>query len=382
MKISRIEIFVLEAPLTRPFGFSQWTYSKRTNTLIRIFTDDGLCGYGECYGPALPISSALKNFYGPKIIGMDPRQTEAIWSHLWRSSLDFARRGIMMAALSGIDIALWDIRAKAAGMPLWMLLGGDCKAIPCYATGMYFRQGLEETTMMESLLEEAGRYVKEGYPLLKIKIGKNPAFDQMLIRNFRKIFPDHRLAADSNHAYSYKEALLIGEILSENRYEWFEEPLSPENTDDMAGLRERSTVPIAAGECEQTRWGFQALAKARSLDIFQPDLAYCGGISEFLKISAIASANHIDLVPHVWGLRINHAAAAAVISALPDNPGRAEKKSVFLETDQTEHPVRDGIFTKAPAINKGFLHLDKAPGLGVEIDEKAMARFVVSKEVC
>jgi D-galactarolactone cycloisomerase len=158
-------------------------------------------------------------------------------------------------------------------------------------------------------------------------------------------------------------------------YSWFEEPLAPDSYHDMARLRASTSVPIAAGECEQTRFGFERLARAGSLDIFQPDIAYCGGLSEFQKIAAIASAAQADVVPHCWGLKVNQAVAAAAIRMLPENPGRFERRPIYLEMDQTEHPVRDSIFSESHAIIDGALHFNDLPGLGIEVDEAQLANF-------
>lgn len=375
MKIRSVDAFVLSAELSSPFGFSQWQYSRKSNALVKIVTDDGIVGWGECYGPAGAAAEAVNGFYRERLIGLEPRAHERVWAHLWQRSLDYARKGPFMAAISGIDIALWDIKAKYANMPLWMLLGGTGGVVPCYATGMYFKPNMSESEMMTALVKEADGYVNEGFRMIKIKIGKNIVFDKKLIAEFRRHFHGLRIAADANHAYNFKEAVAVGQCLSDNGFEWFEEPLSPENIADHALLRERVSVPIAGGECEQTRYGFAALVNVHALDIMQPDIAYCGGITEYQKIAAVASGAHIDVMPHCWGLRINQAVAASAITALPDNPGRYEKREVFLEMDRTEHPVRDGIFTRWHEVKNGSLMLNDMPGLGVAIDENKLAGF-------
>ena len=145
----------------------------------------------------------------------------------------------------------------------------------------------------------------------------------------------------------------------------------------MAKLRESLSILIASGECEQTRYGFLKLSEAKALDIFQPDPAYCGGVSEYLKIQAIASANHIDCIPHCWGLKINQAVSASLLSASSENPGRYEKRPFYLEMDQTEHAIRDSIFSAAHQIKDGYLHFNDLPGLGVTIDEQLLESFEV-----
>lgn len=377
MKISNIEVFPTRSALSRAIGFSQWYYKAKSNLLVKVTCEDGTVGWGECYGPNLAIAAAIEHHFKPILIGKNPLQNEVLWNFMWKAFLDFNRHGIFMGAISGLDIAFWDIKGKALNAPVRTLLGGSDDPIPCYATGMYYRDDKPESEMLEELLEEAAGYVAKGFGFLKVKLGKNLCFDADLIRQFRKRFPDTILAGDSNHAYNFKEAVEIGKVLEANQYAWFEEPLAPDNAVDMARLRQLCAVPIAAGECEQTRFGFAHLAEQGSLDIFQPDLAYCGGITEFLKINALASAAHTDLVPHCWGLKVNQAVAASAISMLPENPGRFERRPVFLEMDQTEHPVRDSIFKNSHTVKDGFFHFNDLTGLGIEVDEVALKDFLV-----
>jgi D-galactarolactone cycloisomerase len=377
MKIADIQCFPLRTDLHRSIGFSQWYYTAKNNCLVKITCEDGTVGWGECYGPNEAIATAIEQHFAPRLLEANPLQNEYVWDVLWRAYLDFNRSGIFMAAISGLDIALWDIKGKALQVPVRILLGGTDEPIPCYATGMYYRDDKPEIEMLKELLEEAAGYVAAGYTFLKVKIGKNPEFDRALVKQFRARFPDTFIAADANHAYNFKEAFAMARLLESLNYSWFEEPLAPDNYDDMAALRASTAVPIASGECEQTRFGFQRLAQTKSLDIFQPDIAYCGGLSEFQKIVALASAAHADVVPHCWGLKVNQAVAASAISMLPQNPGRFERRSIYLEMDQTEHPVRDSIFSEAHEVRDGKLHFNDLPGLGVSVDEAAMDPFIL-----
>lgn len=376
-RIADIQCFPLRVSLTRSIGFSQWYYNDKNNLLVKVVTDTGVVGWGECYGPNLAITTAILDHLKSRLLGENPMENEVLWNLMWKAFLDFNRKGIMMAAISGLDIALWDIKGKILNTPVRTLLGGSSSSVPCYATGMYYRNDKPEGEMLEELLDEAAEYVDRGYKFLKVKVGKNMEFDRRLIKAFRDRFPDIILAADSNHAYNFKEAIAIGKELEKYDYAWFEEPVSPENYDDMAKLRSLLTIPISAGECEQTRFGFMQLAKGQCLDIFQPDLAYCGGITEFQKIAGLASAFHVDVVPHCWGLRINQAVAASCISTLHENPGRFERRPIYLEMDQTEHPVRDSIFVTAHEVRNGEFHFNDLPGLGVVVDEAKLQEYVI-----
>ncbi|WNC69142.1 mandelate racemase/muconate lactonizing enzyme family protein [Thalassotalea nanhaiensis] len=378
MKIVCIRSHHLRCHLEKPFGFSQWSYDQRNVLVIEIITDTGISGWGECYGPADVTQSAVNNFYAPRIIGMDAYATDAIWQHMWRSSLDFARAGIMMGAMSGIDMALWDLKGKALGLSVSELMGGRQRDfIPCYATGMYY-QDLTEDALLPLLVEEAKGYADEGFKAMKIKVGKNPDFDQQLITAMREALPNTTLMADSNHAYDLPEAIRIGRLLDKHDYDWFEEPLSPEHLPLFQQLHNKLDLAIATGECEQTRFGFQKLIASGGVTLLQPDLAYCGGPSEALKIRTLASANGINCVPHVWGTQLNLAAATHFLASAYHEPGRAEEKQLMLEYDRTENPLRDELYSVAVHIEGGQASVPTAPGLGVNIDLNAIKQFDIN----
>jgi D-galactarolactone cycloisomerase len=289
--IEAIRTYRLQHKLEESFGFSQWHYETRNALLVEIVDESGATGWGECYGPAEVTQSAIQSFYAPLLIGWDPLKNEAAWQHCWRASLDFALKGIMMGAISGLDMALLDLKGKLLEVSASELMGGRVRGeVQCYATGMYFRRQ-PELQLLETILAEAGGYAEEGFDALKIKIGKNMDFDKQLIAAMRRTFPAARLMADSNHAYDLPEAIEIGRLLDEHRYAWFEEPLAPQQVGLFRQLADKVDVPIATGECEQARWGFQELLSHGGVHIAQPDLAYCGGPSEALKIRALASAH-------------------------------------------------------------------------------------------
>jgi len=375
MKIECIRTHHLHCKLDKPFGFSQWSYAERNVLIVEIITDTGLTGWGECYGPAEVIQSAVSHFYGPKIIGMEALSSDMIWQHMWQSSLDFSRGGVMMAAMSGIDMALWDLKGKALDISVSSLMGGKHgSTVPCYATGMYF-EDLPESELLESLLKEAEGYADNGFKAMKIKIGKNPDFDENLIIAMRKTFPDMILMADSNHAYDLPESIRIGKILEQNNYEWFEEPLSPEHPKLFKQLSDKVDITLATGESEQTRFGFLNLINSGGVQLLQPDLSYCGGPGEALKIRSLASANGINVTPHVWGTMFNLAAATHFLATSYHEPGRLESKLLFLEYDRTQNPLRDDIWDIKIEIKDGYAIVPTTAGLGVSINRNAMNKF-------
>ncbi|AWB65043.1 mandelate racemase/muconate lactonizing enzyme family protein [Saccharobesus litoralis] len=378
MKIECIRTHHLRCHLEQPFGFSQWYYDQRNVLVIEVITDEGVSGWGECYGPADVIQGAVEKFYAPRIIGMDPICTDAIWQHMWRSSLDFARAGVMMAAMSGIDMALWDLKGKALGLSVSELMGGRQRdLVPCYATGMYYID-MPEDTLMPRLIEEAKGYANEGYTAMKIKVGKNVDFDLKFIKAMREALPNTKLMADSNHAFDLPEAIKIGRALDEYGYDWFEEPLSPEYPHQFRQLHEKLDVAIATGECEQTRFGYQKLIERGGVQILQADLAYCGGPSEALKIRTLASTHGINMIPHVWGTQLNLAAATHFLATAYHEPGRKEERELLLEYDRTENPLRDELYSTMVQVSGEGAVVPTAPGLGVVIDKSALKNFDIN----
>ncbi|MEM8550439.1 MAG: mandelate racemase/muconate lactonizing enzyme family protein, partial [Verrucomicrobiota bacterium] len=368
--IESIRTYRLHYQLEESFGFSQWHYESRNALLVEVVDSSGAIGWGECYGPSDVTQSAIESFYAPLLIGWNPLRNEAAWQHCWRASLDFSCKGIMMGAMSGLDMAMLDLKGKLLGASASELMGGRLRdQVKCYATGMYFRKVSEEQ-LLEMIQEEAQDYVNQGYEALKIKVGKNLAFDKLQIRTMRERFPDIQLMADSNHAYDLREALEVGRVLDECHYAWFEEPLSPLHKDLFRQLSDKIDVPIATGECEQTRWGFQDLLKVGGVQIIQPDLAYCGGPTEALKIRAIASSYGTNTIAHAWGTMLNLASATHFLATNYFEPGRAESAEPLLEVDRTPNPMRDDMYAVPLEIENGVVSVPTGPGLGVEPDRK------------
>ena len=377
--IECIRTYRLRHKLEQSFGFSQWHYDTRNALLVEVVDDSGACGWGECYGPAEVTQSAISSFYAPLLLGWHPLQNEAAWHSCWRASLDFARKGIMMGAMSGLDMALFDLKGKLLGVSASELMGGRIRdSVSCYATGMYFRK-VPEVELLEMILAEAGGYAAQGYTALKIKVGKNTSFDLQLIREIRRAFPGLRLMADSNHAYDLPEATKVGRVLDQEAYAWFEEPLSPEHRGLFRQLADKLDLPIATGECEQTRWGFQDLLAPGGVQIAQPDLAYCGGPTEALRIRAIASSHGINVVPHAWGTMLNLASATHFLASTAVEPGRAESVEPLLEVDRTPNPMRDAMYAVPLEIANGIAKVPTKPGLGVEPDRAAMKTFTAQQ---
>jgi D-galactarolactone cycloisomerase len=374
MKITEIRTFTLDAPLSRNFGFTQWEYSRRSTMLVEISTDSGIHGWGEAYGPAKPAASAVGDFFAPLLIGRDPRDTEALWHFLFARSIDYGQKGTLLAAISAIDIACWDIKARAAGLPLYRMLGAsETASVPCYATGFYFGG---PDPLERKFEREAELYLERGFRAAKMKVGLGVEGDAGLVATVRKALgPGIRLMIDANHAYDPPEAIALARRVERHDIHWFEEPVSPLDIEGYLAVKRATSIALAGGECEYTRFGFEPLLRRRAVDYAQPDLCACGGISEGLKIATLASTYNVHVTPHAWGSAIGQAAALHFYAARPRHPGSLTAEDKMIEYDQTENPFRTEIVREAIQFDSGEWYLPQTPGLGVDIDREALAKY-------
>ena len=375
MKITSIETFLAEQRLDTPFYFSQFEFQARQVCLVKVSAEDGTYGWGEAYGPAT-VARAGIDFLAPLAIGEDALQVEAIWQKLHLRSLDYARRGVLVAAISAIDIALWDLRGKLLGQPVSTLLGGRRRErVKVYATGLYFTQTAD---LVGKLVDEARLYASQGFEAIKMKVGLGLATDLRHVRAVRRaIGDDIQLMVDANHAYSLSEALRLAEAIEELDIAFFEEPVSPEDYDGYRELRQRISIPIAGGECEYLLEGFRHLLSGRCVDIAQPDICAAGGLSEVKRIAALARAWHVNIIPHSWGTGIAFAAGLHLVSSLDVLPGRLRMPEPLLEMDRSENPLRDQLTQPSFQVEAGRVAVPAGPGLGVDIDPDKLAEFSV-----
>jgi D-galactarolactone cycloisomerase len=378
MKITKIETFVLTDKLKNSFFFSQWEYSERNICIVKVTTDSGLYGWGEGYGPAFVLEQGIK-LLEPILIGKNPLENESLWFNMYRRVLDYARRGVLVASISAIDIALWDIKGKFFNSPVHLLLGGKLRSIITpYATGLYFSRSNE---LPELLADEATKYVKEGFKAIKMKVGLSIKQDVENVIKVRKaIGYDVKLMVDANHAYSLREAIELSKLIEPYNIAWFEEPVSPEFYKHYNELRSRTSIPIAGGECEYLRYGFHHLLESRSVDILQMDICSCGGLTEAKRISTLASTYGIEIVPHTWGTGIAIHAALHLISNLEELPGRLFAPESYIELDRTENGIRENLTLPKLTMNAGEIQVPDRPGLGIEINEEVLYSFLNQKQ--
>ena len=343
MKISSIKSHVLRYELDKELGYSQQYYKHRTAHLVEIETDEGITGWGECFGPgniALANKYIVEKVIQPLIIGEDPINKEYIWHKVYNLLRDSGQKGMPIQALSGIDIALWDILAKKAKLPLYQLLGGKTNSkIPVYGYGMMLqKKSVEE--LCELFKKEANQIKEKNFKAMKMKVGLGPKEDLKLVSAVREaIGDDFKLMVDANHAYNKNDALYVGRGLDEMEIYWFEEPVAPEDYDGYKELKERLKTNIAGGEAEFTKYGWNQLIKNNCIDIAQPEVCGLGGITEYLKVSALAQSNFIPIVNHVWGSALSVAVNLHLLTSLPDMPGGLFPTKSMLEFDTTEKNI-------------------------------------------
>lgn len=373
MKIKSVETFVLSDKLQESFFFSQWEYCERRICIVKITTEGGIVGWGEGYGPANVLEAGIK-LLTPLLIGKNPLSNEKIWFELYRRTLDYARRGVLMASISAIDVALWDIKGKALDLPVSILLGGQhrTRVVP-YATGLYFSKG---DRLQERLVAEANDYVAQGFKAIKMKVGLSINEDASMVKAVREaIGNDVKLMVDSNHAYSLREAKELCRLIEPFNIGWFEEPISPEFYDQYNELRKFTSIPIASGECEYLRYGFQQLFKNACVDFAQVDICSAGGLTEAKRISTLASTYGVETIPHVWGTGIAFHAALHFIANLEPVPGRMHNPDIYIEYDRTENGIREALTSPSIVMKNGYIDVPQLPGLGIEVNEEALVEF-------
>jgi len=380
MRIRSVETFILRVPLGgKTFYSSQAKFPERNSLLVKIATDDGTVGWGEGgqYGPPEPVAAVIRDVFAPLLVGAEPENPIVTSERLYAFSRDFGQKGSYIEAMSAVDIALWDIWGKALGRPVHALMGGAFRgAVHAYATGCYYPdRPWDPARLLPDLEAEAGSYAEAGFDILKMKIGLLSVEEDLarvaVVR--RAIGPDRRLLVDANHAYNAVTAIRMGRALEQYGVQWFEEPVVPEDRAGYRRVRDAIAVPVAGGECEFTRYGFRDLFLEGCVDVAQPDVCVCGGLSEFLKIQALASSFGVLTVPHVWGSGIALAAALQALATIPPQPHTANpvplQNEPVVEFDRKHNPLRDDLLVERFALHDGRLEVPKGPGLGVTVKE-------------
>ncbi len=375
MKITKIITHHLSHSLEHPFESASMRFLSREHLLVEIHCDNGLVGWGECLGNRL-VNDALIKSMTPHLIGENALDIEPIWLKLYNVFRDQGQRGATINAISGIDIALWDLAGKYHQCPTYQLLGGAFrKKIPVYATGGFRMVGEDR---IDSLLKEVSEYKTQGFNAVKIKIGFGVALDIESIKAVRNCLgSDIELMIDANHGYDAIDAARVANAVSDCNILWFEEPVTPESLSSYHRLRQTQPIPLAGGETWHTRWGINEALKQQTVDILQPDVCGVGGLSEARKILTLCDIHGVRCVPHVWGTGVALAAALHFHAVIPPNPPSygSTPDSPRFEYDQTHNPFRQSIIRQPLTLNEGYLTVPSGHGLGIEIVREELSRY-------
>ena len=374
MKITDVEAIVLRQPVLD----EDIADGSQDDLVIKVHTDEGIVGIGEVDSAPeavkalvdAPGSHAIANSLHTLLVGEDPRDVERLWQKMYVGLIYIGRRGIALHALSGIDIALWDIKGKAEGKPISELLGGAKRdKVRAYAS-MLMPDTPEETA------ERVSALCNDGFTAVKLgwgPLGKDPAHDVRLVAAAKEAAGDCEILIDAGHGYGAdaKVAIGVARELEQLGIYWLEEPFLPDEYEAYAELADAVDIRVAAGEQDTTVWGFRELIERGRVDLVQPDVTRCGGITELLRIGALARENGVETVPHAWKSGIIKAASLHVNAVLPD--------ALFQEYCVAETPINQTLTKeRLPLDADGFVAVPTGPGLGIELDEDVLERYRVA----
>jgi L-alanine-DL-glutamate epimerase-like enolase superfamily enzyme len=370
MKITHVEGIILRLPVRQAVADG-----TQDDLLIRIETDEGIVGYGEVDSSpevgkaAIDAEMSHGTCYGLReiLIGMDPFDIEQIWEAMYRKTNYYGRLGVVMHAMSGVDMALWDILGKAAGKPIHKLLGGSfCEDVPAYASML-----MPETT--QEVRELVHRYAEQGFTAMKFgygPLGKDVRRDVALAAAAKEAAGlDVEVMIDIGHGYNLKMAMQAARQFETLGIYWMEEPFPPEAIEDYQRLCDSTSLRIAAGEQDAGRWAFRRLIWDAHLDVIQPDISRVGGLTEAKRIAYMAHEANRVCVPHAFRTGVLVAACLHLIAAIPN--------SAFLEFSVTDSTLRRELLVEPFQVVRGRVAVPTKPGLGVEINPEAVKKYAI-----
>jgi D-arabinonate dehydratase len=364
MKITEVESMLISIPLRKPTAMSNKRITAREYVVTRVRTDDGISGAAYTICGAVVLSS-IRDALQPLVVGQDAFYTEQLWDRMFKSTLTLGRKGAVIRGMSTIDIALWDIKGKALNTPLYRLLGAYSNRVPAYASGGYYREG----ESFQEMADEMAGVVDRGFRTIKIKVGALSFQEEVeRLRTLRRTVGDGvQIFVDANCAWNdLTYARKIMRAFEEYNVGWFEEPVWPDNFRGSAELAASFETPIATGEQECTRWGFRDLIEHRAADILQPDVAVLGGVGEWMKVAALASAYDIPIASHYFHDIHVHLMAAISNGFMAEYFIR--DLDIMLFDDVVREPLKP---------ENGYLIPPERPGLGMELDEEVLAKYRV-----
>ena len=370
MKITDVRTAVARVPVEKPTAIATRQLSAREYILVWIETDAGHTGVGYTYAGTVGGASTyefVREAFQPLLLGQDPTLIERHWTAMYQEVLLAGRRGAALRAISAVDIALWDVLGKIAGLPLYRLLGGWADEVPAYASGGYYRPG----DPLDNVREEMLFYKDLGFTDFKIKVGgASQAVDVDRVRTAREtIGPSARLALDANNAWRWPhEAIGFARAVEDCDIWWLEEPLSPDDIAGHAEIARTLETPVATGEIHATRWDFRDLIAQRGADILQPDANVLGGIGEWMKVAHTAASFNLPVAPH-WHANLHAHLVAAAHNSITVEYFALEQDIYNFErlvTPETRLQIKDG-----------RIPLPQGAGIGIELDGEAVDRWRV-----
>ena len=391
MKITDVTTIKLRFPMTVAMADAIHYMPDRPALLVQVHTDEGITGLGEAaaYGGFLESTEALvTGELRRTILGQDPFRVEKLWQMMATRAQQRGRRGMLMMAISGIDIALWDIVGQATRTPLYRLLGGYRDTLPVYASAGFYAEGKDA----RGLAEEVGVYAERGFGCIKIKVGRQPdallnplaempaadyatvTFEEDVerVRAARAaIGPRVKLAIDANNAWTPSLALKFMREVEDLDIYWLEEPVATEDVDGSALVAHQVATPVAGYETETGLPGFRELVARRAVDIVQPDVVWSGGITECRKIAALAQAYGLPVIPHVFSSAVSSIANMHFIASIPNGS--------WLEWDQNPNALRSELFEEPLEVKDGLVRLPERPGLGVALNRDTVERYRIEQ---
>lgn len=400
MKITNVEAFALQAQPTDPkayWGSRAWgktvstqfseisreypspyrrtfIYSKTIDTvLVKISTDDGLVGFGEAKAPVAPqvTQQIIERLLKDILMGADPRDTTLLWERMFAGMrVRGHRTGFYMEAISGVDIALWDVAGKAAGVPVFQLMGGSFRnPVRIYASGLPALEACAPDDAFAKLSDEAEEIRLSGHTALKMALGKGLAGDVRSVRAVReRLGPEFVIYADAAGVYDRAQALRLGKELEELGVAFYEMPIFPEDIEGYVELARELKMPIALDSLT-SRFEARELIVRGAIRIVQPDVCRAGGITECKRIAELADAFGLAFAPHISiGSAIHFVASAHLGSAMPN--------TMTCEYWSGNNPLGNAILKEPLRIENGYMHTPTGKGLGIEIQENVVASFV------
>lgn len=392
MIITDVTTIKLRYPMTIAMADAIHYMPDRPTLLVQVHTDEGIVGLGEAaaYGGFLEsIEAIITGELRGAIVGEDPFRVEKLWQMMATRAHQRGRRGMLMMAISGVDIALWDILGQATRTPLYRLLGGYRDTLLAYASAGFYAQDKD----VHALEEEVGGYAERGFGCIKMKVGRQPeallnplremptadyatvTFEEDIarVRAVRKAIGSNvKLAIDANNAWTPSLALTFMHEVEDLDIYWLEEPVATEDLDGSAMVAHQLTVPVSGYETETGLPGFRELITRHAVDIVQPDVIWSGGITECRKIAALAQAYSLPVIPHVFSSAVSTIANMHFIASIPNGS--------WLEWDQNPNALRSDLFEEPLTLDeRGCVQLPERPGLGVRLNQETVNRYRIDQ---